>query len=107
MFDQYFSPIDTQINHNDLTLKEFETAYKSLKCNKTSGIDDINSNTVLDCFEELKTPLFYIIRALLREGVFLDEMKIAKVSPVFKGGNKLPAENYRLISVLLIFSKIL
>ena len=47
-------------NHHDLTLKEFETAYKSLKRNKASGIDDINSNIVLDFFEELKTPLFYI-----------------------------------------------
>ena len=106
MFDQCFSPVDTQINHHDLPLKEFGAAYKSLKRNKTSGIDDINSNIVLDCFEELKTPLFYIIRASLRE-VFLDEMKIAKVSPVFKGGNKLQAENYRLISVFLVFSKIL
>ena len=59
-FDQCFSPVDTQLNHHDLTLKEFETAYKSLKRNKDSGIDGINSNIVLDFFEELKTPLFYI-----------------------------------------------
>ena len=38
-FDQYFSPVDTQINLHDLTLKELETAYKSLKRNKASGID--------------------------------------------------------------------
>ena len=91
-FDQHFSPVDTQINHHDLTLKEFETAYKSLKRNKASGIDNINCNIVLDFFEELKTPLFYICRASLTEGVFPDEMKIAKVSPIFKGGNNLQAE---------------
>ena len=34
-------------------------------------------------------------------------MKIAKVSPIFKGGNNLQTENYRPISVLLLFSKIL
>ena len=50
-FDQHFSPVDTQINHHDLTLKEFETAYKSLKRNKASGIDNINCNIVLDVFE--------------------------------------------------------
>ena len=91
-FDQYFSPVDTQISHHDLTLKEFETAYKSLKRNKASGIDNINCNIVLDFFEALKTPLFYICRASLTEGVFPDEMKIAKVSPIFKGGNNLQAE---------------
>ena len=34
-------------------------------------------------------------------------MKIAKVAPIFKGGNNLKAENYRPISVLPVFSKIL
>ena len=58
-------------------------------------------------FEELKTPLFYICRASLTEGVFPDEMKIAKVSPIFKGSNNLQAENYRPISILRVFSKIL
>ena len=105
--DQYFSSADTQINHHDLTLKEFETAYKSLKRNKASGIDNINCNIVLDFFEELKTPLFYICRASLTEGVFPDEMKIAKVIPIFKAGNNLQTEDYRPISIFPVFSKIL
>ena len=71
MFDQCFSPVDTQINHHDLPLKEFGAAYKSLKRNKTSGIDDINSNIVLDFFEGFQTPLFYIFRTLQREEFFL------------------------------------
>ena len=33
-------------------------------------------------------------------------MKIAKVSPIFKGGNNLQSENYRPISILPLFSKI-
>ena len=106
-FDQYFSPVNTQINHHDLTLKKFETAYKSLKHNKPSCIDDINNNIVLDFFEELKTPLLYIFWASLREEVFPDETKIANVSPIFKGGNNLQTENYKPISVLPLFSKIL
>ena len=44
-------------------------------------MDDINNNIVLDFFQELKTPLFYIFQALLRETVFPDKMKI--VLPVF------------------------
>ena len=92
MFDQYFIPVDTKINPHDLTSKEFETAHKSLKRNKVSGIDNINCNVAQDFFEELKTPLFYICQASLMEGVFPDEMKIAKVSPIFKGGNNLQAE---------------
>ena len=32
-------------------------------------------------------------------------MKITKVSPIFKGGNNIKAENYRPIWVLPLFSK--
>ena len=32
-------------------------------------------------------------------------MKTANVSPIFKGGNNLQAENYRLFSFLPVFSK--
>ena len=103
-FDQYFSPVDTQIDHHDLIFKEFETAYKSLQRNKASGVDDINSNIILDFFEELKTPLCYIFRASLR--VFPDEMRITKVNSIFKEGNNLKVENYRPISVLPVFSDV-
>ena len=65
-FDQYFSPIHIQIDHHDLTLKEFQTACKSLQRNKASGIDDINNNIVLDFFEDLKTLLFYIFPSLVK-----------------------------------------
>ena len=40
----------------------------------------------------------------LTEGVFPDELKLAKVIPVFKAGSSMELSNYRLISVL-IFSK--
>ena len=101
-FDQYFSLVDTQIDHHYPALKEFEAAYKPFKRNKASGIDDINSNIVLHFFEELKTPLSYIFRASLREGGF-SEIKILKVSFIFTGSNNLKAA----ISVLPVFSKIL
>ena len=42
--------------------------------------------------------------SLPKEGVFPDDMKIAKVSPISQGGNDLQAENYRPIPVLPVFS---
>ena len=40
-------------------------------------------------------------------GVFPDQLKIAKIVPVFKAGNKKILNNYRPISILPAFSKIL
>ena len=48
-----------------------------------------------------------IFYSSLSLGIFPDSMKIAKVPPVFKAGKKELVSNYRPISVLRCFSKIL
>ena len=56
---------------------------------------------------ELKIPLMNISSLSLKKGIFPEKMKIAKVSPIFKKGDKSILSNYRPISVLPCFSKIL
>ena len=51
-------------------------------------------------------PLMYLINESFETGIFPDELKIAKVVPVFKFGDKTLISNYRSISVLSFFSKI-
>ena len=43
----------------------------------------------------------------LEKGIFPESLKIAKVTPIFKCGDKTDLNNYRPISVLPGFSKIL
>ena len=50
--------------------------------------------------------LHYIYNISLQSSVFPDEMKIARVTSQFKGGEVSDLGNYRLISVLFCFSKI-
>ena len=58
-------------------------------------------------YRELKIPLMNIFSQSLSTRIFRDKVKIAKVSPIFKNGKKSIASNYRPISVLPCFSKIL
>ena len=53
------------------------------------------------------TPLRHICNTSLSQGVFPDEMKIARIIPLFKSGDKQNVSNYRPISLLPQFSKIL
>ena len=64
-------------------------------------------NVIKNCLGELCDPPKYIFNLSFEKGFYPDRMKIAKVIPVFKGGDSADLSNYRSISVLPCFSKIL
>ena len=64
-------------------------------------------NVVKNCFGPLLKPLMYIFNLSLTKGIFPDDLKIARVTPVFKAGKENEVGNYRPISILPCFSKIL
>ena len=52
-------------------------------------------------------PLTYICNKSFLEGCFPDSMKISRIVPIFKAGDKNTLDNYRPISILPQFSKVL
>ena len=52
-------------------------------------------------------PLTYICNKSFLEGCFPDSMKISRIVPIFKAGDKSSLNNYRPISILPQFSKVL
>ena len=52
-------------------------------------------------------PLRYISNLSIEKGIFPDQLKIAKVTPLFKKGDNVLMDNYCPISVLPCFSKVL
>lgn len=79
-----------------------------------SGLDSFKSNSgpipakVLKlAAEECCVPLTDCINALINDGVFPDELKLADVIPVHKRDETTCKENYRPISLLPILSKVL
>ena len=51
-------------------------------------------------------PLMEIMNTSILEGNFPKKLKLAKVVPVFKSGEKTDPNNYRPISLLSIFNRI-
>ena len=75
--------------------------------NKSAGYDDISYNYVKNCFGELCDPLLHIFNLSSSSGIFSHSLKIGKVSPIYKASDSSDLSNYRPISVLPCFSKIL
>ena len=95
------------MERNSLSLNELKEAFFSLKTNKRPGYDDINFNAVKKCFGEIHEPLKYLFNLSLEHWIFPEKMKIAKVIPLFKNSDPGNITNYRPISVLPCFSKVL
>ena len=93
-FDSYLPHVCTIFAEKSVTEEELKRAFFSLKPNKTPGYDNINVNVVKKSYEGLKTPLMRIFNLSLSTGVFFDKLKIARVSPIFKNGNKDLLTNY-------------
>ena len=55
----------------------------------------------------MKNILFCVFKVSIKQGIFPDSLKIAKVTPMFKSGAKYNVSNYRPISILPVFSKVL
>ena len=56
---------------------------------------------------KLSPYLAYLVEYMFTQGIFPDERKIAKVIPTYKTGSNQSVENYRPISLLSPFSKVI
>ena len=56
---------------------------------------------------EVTEPLLYLFNFSLSSGIVPNSLKLAKVIPVYKKGDKQIASNYKPISLLNVFDKIL
>jgi retron-type reverse transcriptase len=62
---------------------------------------------VKQCIKLIKGPLTHIYNILLTSGAFPDDWKAAKVKPLHKKGGRYDIQNYRPISIISVFAKLL
>jgi len=78
-----------------------------LKISNSCGYDEVPSKLIKLCSFYISSPLNYICNRALFTSVFPDRLKCAIIRPLFKKGIKDDINNYRPISILTSFSKIL
>jgi hypothetical protein len=79
----------------------------SLKSKNSSGYDEISIKILNLCRNQISRPLTYICNKSIIMGVFPDRLKRATVMPLHKKGDISKLDNYRPISLLPVFSKVL
>jgi len=76
---------------------------KSIKNTKSVGLDDISSRVLKLATDALPIPIASIINNSIKQNIFPEELKHAKVVPVYKKG---AVDKYRPIYVLPCISKV-
>ena len=96
-FQDFLTSHNEKMQFEELNFDEFEEAFK------TAGFHDLSSNIIIDKYDSLKNILFHVFKVSIKQGIFPDSLKIAKVTPIFKSGAKDNVSNYRPISILPVF----
>ena len=107
-FSTYMSnPNESSMFFSPITEEEVIKIIKSLDTKKSAGHDNIPILIIKKLANELSIPLTFIFNLSLSSGIVPDQLKIARVVPIHKKECKNVFNNYRPISVLPGFSKIL
>ena len=78
----------------------------SLCSGTAAGYDGIPTWSVNKFIGVISKPLTHIINLSLQSGIVPDQLKFARVIPLFKSGEDRLISNYRPISILPVFSKL-
>ena len=87
--------------------EEIMKVIKKLGSRKSPGHDGIKSDLVKQVAEEISLPLKIILNILLHTGSVPDDLKIGKIAPIYKKDNPELFSNYRPVSIIPCFYKII
>ena len=91
---------------NPTTPVEVGNIINDLKNKPTSNTSIVPVRVLKSIAHIIELPLSIIINKSFLDGVFPDKLKLSKVIPIFKSGEKNSMNNYRPISILPNFIKI-
>ena len=103
--ESFLKRVNITLTSQSLSISELKDVFFFSENKQKSCCCEINFNVIKHCFGELCVPLKYLFDSSLQNGLFLDLMIIAIVSPAFKTGNTAGTGNYRPISVFLFSGK--
>ena len=77
-----------------------------LSRSKATGLDKISARQMRECADLICISIWNIFNCSLTTGIFLDDWKCAKVTPLFKQESSSDMINYRPISVISVVAKV-
>lgn len=106
LHNRYTDKISSDMQIAPTTPNEICTIVKKMENKHSCGYDEMPICLVKEHIEVLAEPLSDYFNKCIKEAIFPEQLKIAKVIPVYKKGSKSDPKNYRPISLLPLLSKL-
>lgn len=90
-----------------ITPSDITKILDSFRPKSSAGWDEVPMSLLKKCGAWIAAPLAHIINHSFDTGVFPAKMKLAVVRPIFKKGDRHKCGNYRPLSLLTSFSKVI
>jgi hypothetical protein len=105
-FSHYLNdPSPNEFSFSHISSNEVIVAINSLK-NKKSNIENMPNHIYKLCNQEIAPHLARLFNESIIDGIYPNELKIAKLIPLFKTGDPTLTSNYRPISILPTIGKV-
>ncbi len=109
-FEKFYS--SKGISQNDFVLEKVSVDFvfdelSSMNISKSCGLDDIAPRFLKDGAHQLAPIITHIINLSIESSIVPQDLKLAKVIPLFKKKSRLEIGNYRPVSLLNSVSKVL
>ena len=99
--------MNTSLKFSFIQSVDVQKQLRQLPIRKATGLDGIPARLLRAAASHIHIPLAHICNISMQTGVFPDEWKSARVTPIFKAGARDDVGNYRPVSILPVVSKLL
>ena len=107
-FNDYLpDPVQSRFKMDDTNEIEIYETILSLKDKKSTGFDNLPTKIIKISASIISPILSHIFNKSFSTGIFPEGLKIGKIIPIFKSGDKNDVNNYRPISILTILAKVM
>ena len=103
----HFDQVKSRFSFKTVSVSDVMKLLISLPCDKATGPDGVPAKVIPSIAHIIASPLTHIINHSLAKGVIPRQWKLARVTPIFKGGDNNIFGNYRPISVISVIGKIM
>lgn len=104
--DIYQNANENIMSEIDVSLFDIDRAIKKIKVKSSVGSDDLHPRIIRECADSLVFPIWLLSKMSFSAGKIPAKLKMSRIIPLFKKGDRSDVKNYRIIAICSVVLKV-